>query len=118
MKRANTNEPWLDKLPMGWTRSRIRNVAKLSPWYSDGQPAATEGCAVVPMEMLSEDGRIDLSEVQPFQEVAQSLTVFEKGDVLFAKITPCMENGKGAFVAGFAYTICFWQHGVPCSPAF
>ena len=33
-----------------------------------------------------------------FKDVSSGLTVFERGDVLFAKITPCMENGKGAFV--------------------
>ena len=29
-------------------------------------------------------------------EVWSGFTYFKKNDVLFAKITPCMENGKGA----------------------
>ena len=33
------NEPWLDKFPADWRPSRIRNVAQLSPSYSDGPPA-------------------------------------------------------------------------------
>jgi type I restriction enzyme S subunit len=32
------------------------------------------------------------------EDISTGLPLFEKGDVLFAKITPCMENGKGAFV--------------------
>jgi type I restriction enzyme S subunit len=51
------------------------------------------------MELLSEDGVIDVSSQQSVEEVQSGLTLFEQGDVLFAKITPCMENGKGAFVS-------------------
>ncbi|MDO8354862.1 MAG: restriction endonuclease subunit S [Nitrospirota bacterium] len=50
------------------------------------------------MELLSSDGVIDVSIQQPLEEISTGLPLFEKGDVLFAKITPCMENGKGAFV--------------------
>jgi type I restriction enzyme S subunit len=39
-----------------------------------------------------------VSNQQPLEEISTGLPLFEKGDVLFAKITPCMENGKGAFV--------------------
>jgi len=35
---------------------------------------------------------------QPLMDISTGLTLFEPGDVLFAKITPCMENGKGALV--------------------
>jgi len=50
------------------------------------------------MESLFDDGTIDVSEQEPFIDIQSGLTLFEEGDVLFAKITPCMENGKGAFV--------------------
>lgn len=32
---------------------------------------------------------------RPLGEVRKGFTHFAEGDVLFAKITPCMENGKG-----------------------
>ena len=50
------------------------------------------------MDSISTDGAIDSSNQQPFEEIPPGLTLFEQGDVLFAKITPCMENGKGAFI--------------------
>jgi SWI2/SNF2 ATPase/Type I restriction modification DNA specificity domain/Type I restriction enzyme R protein N terminus (HSDR_N) len=107
MSSVATNEVWLGQIPSDWRRSRIRNVATLSPNYSRARPAADELCTVVPMELLSEDGFIDQSNQQPLKEVTSGLTLFEKGDVLFAKITPCMENGKGAFVrelpTGYAF---------------
>ncbi len=98
MSPVPANDVWLGKMPSDWQRSRIRNVAVLSPNYSQTRPAADEPCAVVPMELVSDDGAIDVSTHHLPEDVSSGLTLFEKGDVLFAKITPCMENGKGAFV--------------------
>lgn len=98
MSVAASNDVWLDKMPSDWQRSRIRNVAVLSPNFSATNPAPGESCSIVPMELLSVDGAIDATNQQPLEEISSGLPLFEKGDVLFAKITPCMENGKGAFV--------------------
>lgn len=92
------NDIWLGEMPNDWQRSRIRNVTKLSPSYSDAAPALEELCTVVPMELLSADGTIDVSSQLPLSDISSGLMLFEAGDVLFAKITPCMENGKGAVV--------------------
>lgn len=54
----------------------------------------------VPMPCVSEDGKIDTSEIRQFIDVKKGYTVFQENDVLFAKITPCMENGKGAIARG------------------
>ena len=51
------------------------------------------------MAAVAEDfGGIDVSQVRPYGEVRKGYTYFAERDVLFAKITPCMENGKGALV--------------------
>ncbi len=98
MKLVAANEPWLGQVPADWKRSRIRNEAVLSPFFSSAPPSPDETCAVVPMELLSTDGTIDFSNQLPIEDISPGLTLFETGDVLFAKITPCMENGKGAHV--------------------
>ena len=98
MNTAPSADLWLDRMPRDWKRSRIRNVAALSPNYSQTRPAPDELCTVVPMELLSNDGAIDVSNQQPIEDISTGLPLFERGDVIFAKITPCMENGKGAFV--------------------
>ena len=54
----------------------------------------------VAMPDVSEDGKINTSVIRPFSEVKKGYTVFQEGDILFAKITPCMENGKGALAVG------------------
>lgn len=98
MSLIESNEPWLGKVPSEWTRTRIRNVAKLSPGYSGEPPRSDELCTVVPMELLFDNGSLDTSTQLLFEDVQGGLTMFEEGDVLFAKITPCMENGKGCLV--------------------
>lgn len=98
MKESNIHEPWLGDVPLDWVSSRIKNVALLSPGFSGKNPTQHELCTVLPMELLSDNGTIDISNIQSYEDVFSGLTIFEAGDVLFAKITPCMENGKGAYV--------------------
>ena len=86
--------PGLGWFPGDWKRSRGRNEAFLSPGFSSGLPAPDEACCVVPMEAFSTDGGVDFPGQQPFADVSAGLPLFEAGDVFFAKITPCMENGK------------------------
>ncbi len=51
----------------------------------------------VPMAAVDERrGEISVQEERPLIEVSKGYTSFENGDILFAKITPCMENGKVA----------------------
>lgn len=61
----------------------------------------------VPMPAVSENGEIDPSEVRVYDSVKTGFTYFAENDVLFAKITPCMENGKGAVAKGLHNGIGF-----------
>lgn len=97
-EKKTANLPWLKEVPKHWKPRRIRDLAILSPSFSAKPPSIGEVYSVVPMECVSEDGQINVENLLPFEEISTGLTVFEAGDVLFAKITPCMENGKGAFV--------------------
>ena len=54
------------------------------------------------MPAVSEEGHIDCSIIKPYSEVKKGFTYFAEDDVLFAKITPCMENGKGAIAKGLS----------------
>ena len=54
----------------------------------------------VAMPDVSEDGKINVDTYRAYGEVKKGFTNFKEGDVLFAKITPCMENGKGALATG------------------
>jgi type I restriction enzyme, S subunit len=76
-------------------RRRLADVVKLNPRQFDAVPAADELVSFVPMAAVEEGtGRLDATETRAWQQVSKGYTRFQEGDVLFAKITPCMENGK------------------------
>ena len=52
----------------------------------------------ITMADVSESGRLLRKSTKEFGDVKSGFTRFADNDVLFAKITPCMENGKGALV--------------------
>ncbi len=57
----------------------------------------------VPMAAVNESsGTIAQRLTRRFAEVKRGYTSFAEDDVLFAKITPCMENGKAAIARGLA----------------
>jgi type I restriction enzyme S subunit len=76
-----------------------REVAKVE----DGTPVS-----FVPMARVDDvSGTMDVSEVKSIGEVRKGYTYFAEGDVVFAKITPCMENGKSAIARNLMNGIGF-----------
>ena len=81
----------------GWGLSRLGKCCVINPRKSDDSRISNElDVSFVAMPSVSEDGEIDTSIIRPYIEVKNGFTYFAENDVLFAKITPCMENGKGA----------------------
>lgn len=48
----------------------------------------------VPMANVQEKNNIVSFDLVPYKQVKKGFTVFRKGDLIWAKITPCMQNGK------------------------
>ncbi len=61
----------------------------------------------VPMQQVSDTGNVQTDTIRKAADVKKGFTFFEEGDVLFAKITPCMENGKGGIAQGLKNGIGF-----------
>jgi type I restriction enzyme S subunit len=62
----------------------------------------------VPMTAINQyKGIIDGAEIRPIKEVRKGFTYFEEDDVIFAKITPCMQNGKSAIARGLSNSLGF-----------
>lgn len=77
----------------------VTKVARLNP-RTDFSHLETAPISFVPMEAVSDDlGEADCSATRP-ADAAKSYTPFQEGDVISAKITPCMENGKAAVLRG------------------
>lgn len=93
VRKEFTEGPWA--LPEGWCWSLLSDVAFVNPATSFDHLAASDSVTFVPMAAVAEEtGTIDLSVERPMKEVAKGYVRFAEGDVIFAKITPCMENGK------------------------
>jgi type I restriction enzyme, S subunit len=74
----------------------LSSVAYVNPGRTKTIEPGTR-VSFVPMEAVSEvSGSIDVHEDDLVENVSKGYTVFEEGDVIWAKITPCMQNGKSA----------------------
>jgi len=83
----------------GWGLTALGQCCELNPKRpKDIDEKLT--VSFVPMTAVTEDGKMNCSDIKPYKEVSKGFTYFAENDVLFAKITPCMENGKGAVAKG------------------
>ena len=97
------------ELPEGWTRAIIPEVCELNPAKPKTMDHANDlPVTFVPMPSVDADaGAITKPSLRPFSEVRKGFTSFRDGDVILAKITPCMENGKAAVARGLTNGLGF-----------
>jgi type I restriction enzyme S subunit len=99
MNQIVTENEGLNDLPKGWLWTKLGEVGQVNPRIDFGNLRDDIDVSFLPMKCVEElTGRIDLSIVKRLSEVKKGYTSFKDGDLLFAKITPCMENGKVAIV--------------------
>lgn len=92
---------WLREVPDGWEVKRLRKVATLNPSKSEASDVSRDTqVSFLPMEAVGENSELDLSRTRSIGEVETGYTYFRDGDMAFAKITPCFENGKRALMRG------------------
>lgn len=83
-----------------WEQCSLSDVCTVNPKKADTKDLPDElEVSFFPMPALSEIyGDITDPQTRLLKEVRSGFTNFSEGDVVFAKITPCMENGKSAVV--------------------
>jgi type I restriction enzyme S subunit len=82
----------LGDIPQGWEVKRVPECVDISPRVAvprDGEKP------FVPMGCLSNDSML-ITDIE--SRAGNSGAKFQNGDTLFARITPCLENGKTGFV--------------------
>ncbi len=99
---AEMYPPSEERLPEGWRFLSIPDICTVNPTRPRNLTQSDETMtSFVPMAAVDDrEGRITDLQARPFGEVKRGYTYFEENDVLFAKITPCMENGKAAVARG------------------
>jgi type I restriction enzyme, S subunit len=84
--------------PEGWMLTPLGDACEINPPKApkDSLPADAS-VTFVPMPAVdAAEGAITKPQVKRFAEVRKGFTSFRENDVIMAKITPCMENGKAA----------------------
>ncbi len=89
---------WIGDIPEHWEVVPLKRLAVLSPSVKVSNRKSKELVTFLAMEKVSTDGFIDQDTLMPICDVSQGFTVFNRGDVIVAKITPCFENGKSAWL--------------------
>lgn len=99
---------WLGDVPAHWEVWRLKRAATLNPSRTESHISLRLDTPItfLPMERVWSDGRID-PEILPASKVWNGFTYFRRNDVLVAKITPCFENGKGAYLHSLPTEIGF-----------
>ena len=87
-----------------WPLKPIGEICEVNPRLPRGHSVADDQIvSFVPMAAVDEvSGTIQACQTRPYAEVKKGYTHFKDSDVLFAKITPCMENGKAAIASELA----------------
>ena len=100
---------WIGDVPEHWEYRRIKDftesntLVKVPIHLNDD-----DLIEFIPMTNVDEKlGRIKEFNLVPLKEVSSGYTKFKNGDVIFAKITPCMENGNAALVSELRHNIGF-----------
>lgn len=90
------------RTPPGWCWATLDEVARINERDTAIRELPDELVVTfVPMSAVDgESGSIALPEERTLGAVRKGYTPFAEDDVIFAKITPCMENGKAAIARG------------------
>jgi restriction endonuclease S subunit len=97
------------EIPKDWKWALLSEISEINPPRPSGLKRAPDALtSFVPMSAVDAlSGAILNPETRIFSEVTKGYTFFAEKDILFAKITPCMQNGKHALAKGLIDNIGF-----------
>lgn len=81
-----------------WGLKKFKEICTINPSKTELKDLSNNlEVSFIPMPAVDDfTGSIIKQEIKLLSQVKKGYTYFKEGDVLFAKITPCMENGKSA----------------------
>lgn len=93
---GHENTKIVDGVPEGWNWCKLEDAIQFDPKVTLTKERMKQ---FVPMSALSTSSMV-LDESQFTETTSNSGSKFQNGDTLLARITPCLENGKTAYVSG------------------
>jgi type I restriction enzyme S subunit len=88
--------------PKGWRRGSLSDLMEIGPSLP-----AQKGAVMPYLDMASLPPQ-GCTTTSPILRAYSSGTRFQNGDTLLARITPCLENGKTAFIQNFPANAVGW----------
>ena len=108
-KYKDSGIEWIGEVPEHWGLKRLKYVTTINPSKENSKISkdSDELVTFLPMEKVNEDGTFATDLKRPINELWNGFTYFEELDTIFAKITPCFENGKGAYLINLGSSVGF-----------
>ena len=96
---------WIGEIPCEWKVSKIKYVSIFSPSCDISALNEDSEITYTPMEFIKSGYFIN--NITSLGNIASSLNVYQDGDIVMAKVTPCFENGNiaimGQLASGFGF---------------
>ena len=83
---------WIGEIPNLWNIARIKDISLVSPFCDFSKINNDDLITYSPMECIKSGFFINKSA--RYDSLPKSLTPFQNGDIVLAKVTPCFENGN------------------------
>ena len=87
---------WIGEIPINWHIIKLKYVATMQPSCDTSTLNDNSIITYTPMEFIKTGYYI--TNTITFGEVSSSLTPYNEGDIVLAKVTPCFENGNIAIM--------------------
>lgn len=96
---------WIGDIPVEWTASKIKYCTEFAPSCNTSHLSEDSLVTFTPMECIK-NGYFENREAH-FSALSSSYTQYQDGDIVFAKVTPCFENGNIAIMQGLSAGVGF-----------
>lgn len=93
--------------PTNWEVKKLGEICEINPKTEILLLNESDEVSFIPMASVEAETNIFTESKSKFSKVKKGYTKFRDNDILFAKITPCMENGKICIVNNLKFGIGF-----------
>lgn len=97
LKKQNTNSILRSSI---YTNSKLGKVVQVNPTTNIKSLSEDDVMSFIPMECISDLEGEWMEKREEVKSKSSGYTKFQEGDLIWARITPCMQNGKSAIVNG------------------
>ncbi|WP_165071287.1 restriction endonuclease subunit S [Desulfovibrio sp. ZJ200] len=105
-KMKDSGIAWIGEIPEGWETKRLKFICTINPMVNIDDINPETEVSFLPMENIKY-GYFVNTIIKNFSEYCSSYNIFNDGDILLAKVTPCFENGNIAIANNLKNCIGF-----------